>query len=70
MVGQLQDEGLGFFAWTINTDPGQRQYLRRGVDGIITDRPDWALDSREEMAAEVGTTQKLLDALRSFVTVF
>ena len=67
---QAEDEGLGFFAWTINTDTGQRQYLRRGVDGIITDRPDWALDSREEMAAEVGTTQKLLDALRSFVTVF
>lgn len=38
--------GLGFFVWTLNDDAGIREFLRRDIDAMVTDHPDWALDAR------------------------
>lgn len=71
---EMQDDanaaGLGFFAWTVNDEPGVREFLRRDADGIITDHPDLALAAREEMQDESGLAGRLLDALTRFVVVF
>lgn len=61
--------GLGFFAWTVNSEPGIREHLRRGTAGIITDHPDIAVSAREGMQQETGLAGVLLDALNRFVTV-
>lgn len=61
--------GLGFFAWTVNSEPGIREHLRRGTAGIITDRPDIAVQAREDMGREHGLTDVLVDALTRFVTI-
>lgn len=61
--------GLGFMTWTVNDEPGMREHLRRGSDGVITDHPDIALRLREEMQQETGLADVLVDAMTRFVTV-
>lgn len=58
--------GRSFFVWTVNEKEPQREYLRRHIDAMITDHPDWALESREEMGEEKGMSAVLLDTMRSF----
>ena len=64
-----REQGLGFFTWTVNDEATQREHLRRGVDGIITDHPDRVLALRAEMQGETGLVDALVDALSRFVTV-
>ena len=61
------DEGLGFYVWTVDDSLAQRVRIRTGADGIITDRPDTALESREEIINESGVTPALLDLMVGFV---
>ncbi|UOR01012.1 glycerophosphoryl diester phosphodiesterase membrane domain-containing protein [Leucobacter allii] len=69
----MQDDawnaGLGFMAWTVNDDAGIREHLRRDTDGIITDHPDLALSTREQIDEESGLADALLDTITRFVTV-
>ena len=62
------DAGLGFVVWTVDDPDNQREKLRRGVHGIITDKPVQALASRESMREETGMTHVLLDIMTSFLT--
>lgn len=39
-VAQAHRLGLQVLAWTVNTDTDMRAVLDRGVDGVITNRPD------------------------------
>ncbi|QZY53151.1 glycerophosphodiester phosphodiesterase family protein [Leucobacter tenebrionis] len=64
-----EEAGLGFMVWTVNDEPGMRELLRRGVDGIISDHPDEVLELRAGMQQETGLTDVLIDALARFVTV-
>lgn len=64
-----QRAGLGFFAWTVNDTASIRDHLRRGTDGIVTDRPDEVLRLREEMGEHPGLAAVLFDALARFVTL-
>lgn len=62
--------GLGFWVWTVNDEPSYREYLRNGVDGIVSDRPDLILEARSEMTEETGLAGTLLDAFTRWVTIF
>ena len=62
--------GLGFWVWTVNDEPSYREYLRNGVDGIVSDRPDLILEAREDMGEETGLAGTLLDAFTRWVTIF
>lgn len=61
--------GLGMYVWTVNDELRQRQMLRDGVHGIITDAPDLAVGSRDGMHRESGLAATLFDALMRFVVV-
>ena len=61
--------GLGLFVWTVNEPGVQRQLLRDGVDGIITDRPDTAVAAREGMWEQSGFAETLGDAISRFVVI-
>lgn len=67
---EAEAKGLGFFSWTVNTEDGIRELLRRGIDGIITDHPDVALAARTEMQQETGLAGVLVDAINRFVVVW
>ncbi|MCD7100939.1 glycerophosphoryl diester phosphodiesterase membrane domain-containing protein [Pseudoclavibacter sp. 13-3] len=60
---------LKFYVWTVDDELAQRVRLRQGVDAMITDRPDTALSSREEMQSETGLAPALLDLLLGFVAL-
>lgn len=61
------NKGLAYLVWTVNDPEEQRQLLRDNVDGIITDRPDLALESRSEMDQDQGVAGVLSDALARLV---
>lgn len=63
------DKGKEIFVWTVNTEEGQRTMIRDDVDGIITDAPDTALASMDEIGVETGLYDNLFDAVQRFVTV-
>jgi len=44
MLAQLHDAGVEVHVWTINDPQRMRELLALGVDGIVTDRADLALD--------------------------
>lgn len=69
MQRAAREAGLGFFTWTINDEGTQRDHLRRNVDGLISDRPDTAIDSRTEMSEETGLAGALLDMVTRFVRI-
>jgi glycerophosphoryl diester phosphodiesterase len=49
-VENLSRAGLSVFIWTVNDPDSMRRFLRMGVDGIITDKPDVLYDICVEMA--------------------
>ena len=44
MIQQLHDAGVEIHVWTVNNPARMRQLLDLGVDGIVTDRADLALE--------------------------
>jgi glycerophosphoryl diester phosphodiesterase len=40
LVKDAHKNGIKVFVWTINTEKRARLFVKRGVDGIITDKPD------------------------------
>ncbi|MBN7793996.1 glycerophosphoryl diester phosphodiesterase membrane domain-containing protein [Microbacterium esteraromaticum] len=59
--------GLGFMVWTVNDTPGIREHLRRGTDGIISDRPDVIRAEQASIVEQRGLTATLADALQRLV---
>ena len=51
MLGEAREKGRGLYVWTVNDLSDQRDYLARGVDGIITDEVDRAVAARERLHA-------------------
>ncbi len=39
-VAELRAHGLGCLTWTVDSAAGMRRAVRKGVDGVITNRPD------------------------------
>lgn len=51
MLSEAREKGRGLYVWTVNDLTDQRDYLARGVDGIITDEIDRAVAARERLHA-------------------
>ncbi|MER2133124.1 MAG: glycerophosphodiester phosphodiesterase [Arthrobacter sp.] len=63
-------DGKDVYVWTVNGSGAIRNMLRDGVDGIITDHPDLALQDRAAMGPDEPMSSKLYDALMRFVVIF
>jgi glycerophosphoryl diester phosphodiesterase len=48
------ERGLGVMAWTVDDPIRMRELLAMGVDGIVTNRPDLALEARDTGGAVAG----------------
>jgi len=51
-VWRMHRKGYPVYVWTVNTADLMRKFLRRKVDGIITDKPDLGLTVRKERSLE------------------
>lgn len=69
MQQHAADSGLGYFVWTVNDSEQIRLRLREGVDAVITDHPDKALQYREQIQEETGLAGRLHDLMLSFITI-
>ncbi|ADU51517.1 glycerophosphoryl diester phosphodiesterase [Thermaerobacter marianensis DSM 12885] len=49
LVRLAHDRGVEVHAWTVNDPRKMEQIFLAGVDGIVTDRPDWALQVRARL---------------------
>lgn len=56
-------QGKPVYVWTVNDPVKIRDFMRAGVDGIVTDHPDVALTSRTQIAEPGQTTERVADAL-------
>ncbi|MBU8896427.1 esterase-like activity of phytase family protein [Corallococcus sp. M34] len=70
-VKKLQQAGYAVVPWTVNTPEAMTALLRRGVDGLISDRPDLLWQAVREYDAnqdgvpgDLLTPEGLLDASR------
>jgi len=66
----LHDSGRGILVWTVNDENAMRDYLRDGVDGIVTDAASLLIQQRAAVADETGLAPKLLDALGRAITLW
>ena len=48
-VWRLHRKGYPVYVWTVNRPNVMRKFLKRDIDGIITDKPDMGLSMRKKM---------------------
>lgn len=65
MHAAAQEAGLGFVVWTVDEADAQRLRFRQGVDAIITDHPNTAMNSKTKMQEQAGVAPALLDLLEN-----
>ena len=58
-IRRSQDAGKPVYVWTINDALSMTGWLSRGVDGLITDEPEMALEVMAQRA-QLGPTERLL----------
>jgi len=60
-VKELQAQGIRIVPWTTNDPEMMRVFIQRGVDGLITDRPDLLQQvlAEERTKADAATLQRL-----------
>ncbi|WDI44412.1 glycerophosphodiester phosphodiesterase [Bremerella sp. P1] len=59
LIDQAHDNGKQVFVWTVNDAATMSTMMSRGVDGILTDKPELARSVLEQRAA-MSTPQRLL----------
>lgn len=62
--------GLSMLLWTVNDEQRIRDVLRDDIDGLVTDRVEAAVTSRQEMDDSEGLADVLFDALMRYVVIF
>lgn len=53
-VRRARRERAAVQVWTVDTPDDVRRLLAMGVDGVISDRPDWAVPARDAFVKERG----------------
>ncbi len=46
-IRRMENMGMDIYVWTVNDVEMMKSLMKKGVEGIITDRPDLALELRE-----------------------
>ena len=62
-VEKAHENGLKVVVWTINTLRKLRSTLKKGVDGITSDKPD-ILNKAKRLMHKIGRLQNPLNLLR------
>jgi glycerophosphoryl diester phosphodiesterase len=65
-IKHVHSRGKKLMVWTVNDTISMSAMMSRGVDGIITDKPQLAISIRQERA-ELGVHERIMIQLASFI---
>jgi len=65
-IKHVHSRGKKLMVWTVNDTISMSAMMSKGVDGIITDKPQLAISIRQERA-ELGVHERIMIQLASFI---
>ncbi|MGE7693683.1 glycerophosphoryl diester phosphodiesterase membrane domain-containing protein [Lysinibacillus sp. NPDC094177] len=64
LIAELKQQKIDLFVWTLNKDRSLHEFIRKNVNGVITDLPDMALDIRKKQNEREYFLQRILNLLQ------
>lgn len=64
LISELKQQKLDLFVWTLNKDQSLHEFIRKNVNGVITDLPDMALKIRKKQNEREYFLQRILNLLQ------
>ena len=56
LISEMKQQKIKLFVWTLNKDQSLHNFIRKNVNGVITDLPDMALKIRKnKMSGNIFT---------------
>ncbi|MEY9979581.1 glycerophosphoryl diester phosphodiesterase membrane domain-containing protein [Lysinibacillus sp. RC79] len=64
LIAEVKQQKIDLFVWTLNKDRSLQEFIRKNVNGVITDLPDIALDIRKKQNEREYFLQRILNLLQ------
>ena len=63
LIAEMKQQKINLFVWTLNKDQSLHDFIRKNVNGVITDLPDVALKLRKKQNQREYFLQRILNLL-------
>ncbi|MFF2177825.1 glycerophosphoryl diester phosphodiesterase membrane domain-containing protein [Lysinibacillus sp. NPDC058147] len=64
LISEMKQQKIDLFVWTLNKDQSLQDFIRKNVNGVITDLPDIALKIRKKQNEREYFLQRILNLLQ------
>ncbi|MFC9542538.1 glycerophosphoryl diester phosphodiesterase membrane domain-containing protein [Lysinibacillus sp. NPDC056959] len=64
LISEMKQQKIDLFVWTLNNNRSLHDFIRKNVNGVITDLPDMALDIRTKQNEREYFLQRILNLLQ------
>lgn len=64
LIAEMKQQKIDLFVWTLNNNRSLHDFIRKNVNGVITDLPDMALDIRTKQNEREYFLQRILNLLQ------
>ncbi|MGE7130134.1 glycerophosphoryl diester phosphodiesterase membrane domain-containing protein [Lysinibacillus xylanilyticus] len=64
LIAEMKQQKIDLFVWTLNKDQSLHDFIRKNVNGVITDLPDVALKLRKKQNQREYFLQRILNLLQ------
>ncbi|MFF2793672.1 glycerophosphoryl diester phosphodiesterase membrane domain-containing protein [Lysinibacillus xylanilyticus] len=64
LIAEMKQQKIDLFVWTLNNDQSLHDFIRKNVNGVITDLPDVALKLRKKQNQREYFLQRILNLLQ------
>lgn len=64
LISEMKQQKIKLFVWTLNKDQSLHNFIRKNVNGVITDLPDMALKIRKKQNEREYFLQRILNLLQ------
>ncbi|MGE8000021.1 glycerophosphoryl diester phosphodiesterase membrane domain-containing protein [Lysinibacillus sp. NPDC093190] len=64
LIAEVKQQKIDLFVWTLNKDQSLQEFIRKNVNGVITDLPDIALNIRKKQNEREYFLQRILNLLQ------
>lgn len=64
LIAEMKQQKINLFVWTLNKDQSLHDFIRKNVNGVITDLPDMAMKIRKKQNEREYFLQRILNFLQ------